>query len=142
MPTIDIDDETAGKLQLLARAWDCSVSAAVKRLLRTFLETPHKEERKEEDEGQPDSNLVPIHLTYEGSRVDALFDRRSHAVTVLSGELGGKRFKSPSGAAVSVIHSLKPQIKPNRNGWITWVVSATGVLLQTLRRLRTTRPDD
>ncbi|HVX23497.1 MAG TPA: hypothetical protein VHB02_19300 [Acidimicrobiales bacterium] len=133
MSTVDIDDGAYAKLQLLARAWDCDVSAVVERLLGSFLEAPHKGERVENNE-KPE--LVPIHLTYEGTRVDALFDPTSTAVTVLSGALGGNRFKSPSGAAGSVIHSLKPQIKPNRNGWSTWIVSATGHLLQTLRHRR------
>jgi hypothetical protein len=76
---------------------------------------------------------VPIHLVYDGLRIDAEFHASSHAVTIRSGPLRGRRFRTPSGAAVAVIQRLNPSVSPNRNGWITWVVDESGEFLQSIR---------
>jgi predicted ATPase len=85
-------------------------------------------------EGPPPSQDVPIHVEYQGRRVEATFDRLTEQVVVLSEPFNGKTFRSPSGAAVEVVRRLNPSVHPNRNGWGFWVVTETGELLQSLRR--------
>jgi hypothetical protein len=86
-----------------------------------------------EDYGTDDSG-VPIHVRYEGNRIEALFEPETHAVTITSGPLAGTKHKSTSRAAIEVVRSLNPDVHPNRNGWSFWTVTATGEPLQSLRR--------
>jgi hypothetical protein len=76
---------------------------------------------------------IPIHVDYQGHRIDALFDRASGAIRILSEPLDGESFGSPSGAAIAVVRTLNPEVSPNRNGWDFWTVSKTGAPLSSIR---------
>ncbi|MBB6414853.1 DUF262 domain-containing protein [Streptomyces sp. AK010] len=75
---------------------------------------------------------VEIHAIYEGRRVDAHYDPSSRVVAIPTGP-GRGEYETPSGAAVAVVHALNPHVKPHRNGWSFWTVTATGQLLQSIR---------
>lgn len=75
---------------------------------------------------------VEVHAVYEGQRVSGYYDPSSRTVTIPSGP-GRGVYEAPSGAAAAVVHALNPHVKPNRNGWSFWTVTATGQLLQTIR---------
>lgn len=81
----------------------------------------------------PTDEGVPIHVDYQGSRINALFDPATEHVTLLSEPFGGRDFRSPSGAATEVVRALNPDVTPARNGWGFWVVSDTGEFLQSIR---------
>lgn len=76
---------------------------------------------------------VPIHVDYHGRRVNALFDRAGGGIRIVSEPLDGMSFGSPSGAAIAVVRALNPDVRPNRNGWKFWTVSATGENLSSIR---------
>jgi predicted ATPase len=84
-------------------------------------------------EAEERSEGVPVHVDYQGRRIDALFDSVTERVTILSEPFKGRSFRSPSGAAIEVVRLLNPNVTPNRNGWGFWVVSDTGELLQSIR---------
>ncbi len=75
---------------------------------------------------------VEIHAVYEGRCVDAYYDPASRVVRIPSGP-GRGEYETPSGAAVALVHALNPHVNPNRNGWTFWTVTATGLLLQSIR---------
>ncbi|MFF0461891.1 GmrSD restriction endonuclease domain-containing protein [Streptomyces mexicanus] len=75
---------------------------------------------------------VEIHAEYDGRRVNAYYDPSSRTVTIPSGP-GRGEYDSPSGAAVALVHALRPHVSPQRNGWSFWIVTATGKLLQSIR---------
>jgi hypothetical protein len=125
---LTVTTEIHEPVRLLARAWRISEGAVVERLLTEF--------RSGEDHGAehaPAVGQVPIHTVYEGERVRAAYDPGTHRVTILSGPLAGKSWKSPSGAAVAVVRQIKPAVRAERNGWSFWTVTATGHALQSLR---------
>jgi hypothetical protein len=86
------------------------------------------------NEAEPHSRAVAIHVIYQDHRIEATFDPDTEAVTVQSEPLADRTFSSPSGAAVEVVRCLNPDIRPNRNGWNFWIVNETGATLQSLRR--------
>ncbi len=150
MDNVMVDDAICSRLRLLARAWRLSEGDAIGRLLDDFehgnMEPPVNEMVTADAKtgaraipAQRDPSAiaaieVPIHLNYDGTRVDAKFDTRSHAVTLEDKRFSHRRFRSPSGAAAAVIRDLNPSVVPNRNGWDTWIVTETGKLLQSIRR--------
>lgn len=100
--------------------------------------------RRGQPQERPDSSdvaehRVPIHVDYQGQRVEATFDPDSEAVVVLSDPLRGRSFASPSGAAVEIVRRLNPDVSPNRNGWNFWIVTATGAPLSSIRQPATER---
>lgn len=82
------------------------------------------------DAGAP---VVPIHVDYADERIEAEFNRADKTVIIVSGRLEGWQYNSPSGAAVAVVKKYRPEVDPNRNGWIFWTVTSTGQPLQSVR---------
>jgi hypothetical protein len=77
--------------------------------------------------------VVDIHVEYADERIEARFDAADRTVTILTGALAGWQYNSPSGAASAVVKKYRPEVDPNRNGWIFWFVSDTGAPLQSIR---------
>ncbi|MFB7244716.1 DUF262 domain-containing protein [Streptomyces populi] len=77
-------------------------------------------------------NGVEVHAVYDGRHVAGYYDPSSRGVTIPSGP-GQGAYESPSGAAVAVVMALNPHVRPQRNGWSFWYVTATGKLLQSIR---------
>lgn len=131
MPTVSLDPATYQRIQLLARAWRVNEGGAVQRLIETFVDTSGR--AREETRGTEDKTLR-IHAVYEGVRTNAVFDPSTERVHILDGPLAGQWFKTPSGAAVAVVRSQRPDVNPNRNGWTFWTVTDSGQKLQSVRQ--------
>lgn len=137
MTTISVPDKTLSRMRLLARAWKTTEAGAIERLLNEFESGGDGDAAGAlipSGDGPSSPGAVGIHFLYEGERINAEFDPGTEAVTVLDGPLAGKRFRTPSGAAVAVVQQLSPDVNPNRNGWSTWIITATGERLQSIRR--------
>jgi len=131
MAQLEVSDSVAAKLALLAKAWQVSPGGAVQRLLEEF------------ESDLNDEPIVPglvqkrvlVHVDYQGTHVEGIYDRGDRSLTITSGPDRGRRFASPSAAAIAVVSALNPAIHPNRNGWSFWTVTATGNRLQSVRYL-------
>ena len=128
---IRIGDAAYEKVLLLASAWSVPVGEVVTRLLDEFA---RRTGGQAVSQSPPQHRGVAIHAIYERVRTDGLYEPGTGNVLITSGPLNGTSFKTPSGAATAIVHSINPTVRPNRNGWGFFVVSETGGLLQTLRR--------
>lgn len=132
MPAIDVDDRTYAQVRFAARAAGVSEAVVVSRAVEAYVRG---------DEGPPVRDAwepVPIYSEYAGQRVDGLFLPATQRVTVTSGAVSGKHFRSPSGAARAVVRTVKPDRNaPQTNGWRFWHLDATGDYLEVLRTKRT-----
>jgi hypothetical protein len=126
----NVPNDANAKVQLLSRAWGVTAGEVVARLVENFASAAAPEAPQSGSTG----NGVPIYVVYESTRVDAIFDPPTKAVTILSGKLTGKTYASPSGAAVAVVAAYNPTINPNRNGWVFWFLAENGALLQSIRK--------
>jgi hypothetical protein len=130
MRALMVTDDVGEQLGLLGRAWDCSASDVLRRVL--------KEYRRQED--TPETNLfeeqIAVYAIYGGIRTEGLFDPVTGALKITTGILSGRVFSKPSGAAGAVVQAHSPDVNPNRNGWLFWIVSKTGKRLQSVRRKR------
>ncbi|MBT2406010.1 MULTISPECIES: hypothetical protein [unclassified Streptomyces] len=125
---VAVDDVTHAQIDLLARAWDVSPGEAVRRLVENFR-APSPAAAPPPSTG----GRVAVHAIYDGVHIPGLYDPATQALTITEGP-GAGAYRTPSGAASAVLQALKPQVKPNRNGWGFWTVDDSGELLQTLRR--------
>jgi hypothetical protein len=123
---LTVADDVYEQLMLLARAWAVPPSDVIHRLLSEFS-------RGGDQATELPLNEVAVHAIYAGTRTDGLYDPTTKSLTITTGALAGRTFKSPSGAAVTLVATLNPKIHPNRNGWWFWVQSETGELLKTIR---------
>ena len=118
MAAIDVDEGTYRELELLAVAWNTTISDVVRRLVNAVAAgAPLRRAR---------AALAPtaVHAVYAGLRVEATFDPETHAVTVHSEPLSGQTFTTPSGARRAVVAVLNPGVSPTGNGWHFWTVTA------------------
>lgn len=130
MRTIDVDEETFEGVSLLADFAGVTRGEVVRRWLDAARErsVATATAKPEPRDG------VPVHGTYMGERVAAMFDSVTHAVTIIDGPVPKGRFKSPTGAARAVISSLNRGRKsPHRNGWTFWRLDDGGGPLQDIR---------
>lgn len=128
---ITVREGVRQEVVLLARAWSTSEGDAVARLVEHFRTCGSDSQRA--DSTTDNEQTVPIHAVYNGSRIDAAFDPATEAVKIVQGQLAGRTFKSPSGAAVALVQEMNPRVNPNRNGWSFWTISSSGETLQTIR---------
>lgn len=128
--SVQLDPATGQKVDLLARAWNTTPGEAVRRLVDHFEGSPAPVASSALDATSP--TLVPVHVFYAGQRISGMYDRGNRSLTVADGPAAGM-YKSPSGAASAVLHALRPDVQPNRNGWSFWTVDETGEILQSLR---------
>ena len=138
MAEISLGQPTYERLTLLVRAWNTTPDGAVARLLDEFQGgTGGQQAPTPVPAGSPPADLaaIPIHAVYDGVRVQGRYYPDTGAVEVVGGKLDGKRFRSPSGAAVAVVKSLNRRVNPNRNGWSFWVIDSTDEILETIRYL-------
>ncbi|WP_370946690.1 hypothetical protein AB5J62_03760 [Amycolatopsis sp. cg5] len=135
MSKIEISESAKEKIKLLQQAWVTTESGVIDRLLQSFADRQIVPAPP-----PPDSQSeVPVHAQYEGTRIEGLFNTQSQSLTITNGELSGRQFKSPSGAAMAMVRHLKPSVHNNRNGWTFWTITANGHPLQTLRPSTPTR---
>ncbi len=132
MPRIHVDEATYRELELIALAWNTTVGDALARLIAD-LSKPGT--------GHEAGARVAVHGYHARTRVEATFDPASHAVTITSGPLAGRRFTTPSGARSAVVRLLNPAGSPVGNGWNFWIITATGARLRTLRHRQEGHPN-
>jgi len=125
---IEVDSRTFRELSLIAKAGGLTHGQAVTFLIEEFHRASGPVEA-----GQTARDGVPVHATYQGQRVEGMFDVATGGLTVKSAPLPGKWFRSPSGAAKAVVAALKPGVTPNRSGYDFWFVTSTGKTLASIR---------
>jgi hypothetical protein len=126
--TIELDSRTLRELSLIAKARGVTHGQAVAFLIEEF----HRASSSGGAElKSPDG--VAVYATYQGHRVEGLFDARTGGLTVTSEPLAGTWFRSPSGAAKAVVATLKPGVTPNRSGYDFWFVTDTGKTIASIR---------
>lgn len=141
MGSVELDQSTDERLQILAQAWRVSKADAVSRVFSEWMAIgskpsagPQPEHRRHEvAPGTTSDGHVDVYLEYEGVRSQGLFDPSTEALRITEGPLAGKFYKSPTGAAVAVVQHVNPSVNPNRNGWSTWRVTESGEFLQSIR---------
>ncbi|MFE7673642.1 hypothetical protein ACFU5N_15675 [Streptomyces albidoflavus] len=131
---VPLDPATGSKVDLLARAWNATPGEVVRRLVEHFESSPAPlpEDPAVAAAASAPGQSVPVHVFYAGQRVSGVYDRKNRSLTIPHGP-GAGRHKTPSGAASAVLQALRPDVRPNRNGWSFWTVDETGELLQSLR---------
>lgn len=129
MPHVEIDPETATRLEFAARIAGVTPGQVVARLVeQASIAQPSGQETQGGD------GRVAVHAVYEGFRTNALFDAETHRVEIVSGPLAGSSYKSPTGAARSIVSHRNPEVSPHRNGWSFFVLSdGSGKPLQSIR---------
>ena len=130
METVQVDSTTFRDLSLIARAAGLTHGQAVAFLIEEFHRTSGSTGPAHAASG------VLVHATYQGQRVEGVFDPDTGGLTVTSAPLQGKWFRSPSGAAKAVVANLKPGVTPNRSGYDFWFVTSTGKTLNSIRSRR------
>jgi hypothetical protein len=129
MAHIEVPDPVASKINLLAKAWQVTPGQAVGRLIEEF-ESDLQDEAGAKRPLQPQ---IAVHAEYQGTRIEGVFDRTDRSLAIVSGPAAGRRFNTPSAAAIAVVTELNPAVNPNRNGWGFWTVTETGSRLQSVR---------
>jgi hypothetical protein len=128
MKPLTVDDDVHDQVELLARAWSVSEGDVVRRLLDSF-----RNSSAPADISRSDAATVPVHAIYAGVRTEGLYDPVTESLSITTGQLAGRAFSKPSGAAVALVQALSPDVNPNRNGWSFWTLSKTGQRLQSIR---------
>jgi hypothetical protein len=126
--TIQVDSRTFRELSLIAKTGGLTHGQAVAFLIEQFHRTS-----RSADATQAPPTGIPVYSTYQGQRVEGVFDATTGGLTVTSPPLPGKWFRSPSGAAKAVVANLKPGVTPNRSGYDFWFVTSTGKTLASVR---------
>jgi hypothetical protein len=126
--TIEVDSRTFRELSLIAKTGGLTHGQAVTFLIEEFHRTSTPPET-----GPSAPPGVAVYATYQGQRIEGVFDVATGGLTVSSAPLQGKWFRSPSGAAKAVVATLKPGVTPNRSGYDFWFVTSTGKTLASIR---------
>jgi hypothetical protein len=126
MPTVEIDEDTDRYLSFAARVAQISKGAVVARLVAG--------DRPQAPSVEPGDSRVAVHADYAGYRTAAMFVPGPARVEIVDGPLAGQVFRSPSEAARAVVSHYRPTVSAHRNGWSFWIVTATGLPLQAIRR--------
>lgn len=129
MATIEVDEAVKRSVSFAARMADVTEGEIVRRLI-----AGSSHEATERDARQAGA---PIYADYEGHRTRALYFSPAR-VEIIDGPLEGKSFKTPTGAARSVVRHYNPSMNDNRNGWVFWQIDNGGgprVWLQSIRPL-------
>src|SRR5258708_3636843 len=105
MKALPVADDVYEQVELLARAWGVSGSDAVRRLLGSF-----RDGRASAVESSSEPTSVEVHVIYAGVRTDGLYDPMTQSLTITTGQLAGRVFSKPSGAAVALVQALSPGV--------------------------------
>lgn len=127
MTSIELDAQTASTIRFAAETAGISPGEVVRRLLERSLPPVQASPSTDATAG------VPIHAVYEGRRTSGHYDLDTRSVTIDDGPLAGRRYKSPSGAAIAVVSHYRPGVNPSRNGWSFWTVTDSGRSLSSVR---------
>jgi hypothetical protein len=129
MVAIDVSEAVSSKIKLLAKAWRVTPGVAVQRLVEEF----ESDLEAVGDDAFSADGRVKVHSDYQGTRTGGVYDRADRSLLITSGACQGRRFSTPSAAAIAVVSALNPGVNPSRNGWGFWIVDETGQRLQSVR---------
>jgi hypothetical protein len=131
---IDVRKQTYDRLAPLMRAMGRDADGVVTALLDSYQDGGAAQPARRPPKGPGGGpEAVAVFAVYEGTLTDGRYYPASGAVEIVGGPLDGKRFKSPSGAAIAVVRSVNRKVHPNRNGWAFWGITETGERLQSIR---------
>jgi hypothetical protein len=129
MSTLTISTHTYDRITDLAHAWGTSDEGAIVHLI-DFWKGATTASRGGQDQ-------VPIHVRYYGHRAEGIYHPSSGLIDIISGPAPKATGLKPSPAARAVIiavNALRGEAGTgSRNGWVFWIVTATGQPLQSIR---------
>lgn len=137
MPSVNVNDATYQALELAARMSNSTAGEVVARLVAQAS----MPSRIEPAAGQSVAGkTLPVYCQYAGHRTDGVYDLDTSRIDITSGALRGTSHKTPTAAARAVVAHHKPEVNPNRNGWIFWIIDdGSERQLQSARRGETKR---
>jgi hypothetical protein len=129
MSTLTVSTHTYDRITDLAHAWGTSDEGAIVRLIDFW-----KGASTSSPDGQDE---VPIHVRYYGHRAEGIYHPSSGLIDIISGPAPKATGLKPSPAAREVINAVNDLRGKagtgSRNGWVFWLVTATGQPLQSMR---------
>jgi len=128
---IKVDERTYRSLEFAARMANTTVGQVVARLVdQASMPEPATAETSEGSSG------IKVFADYGGHRTHGTFDLTTTRIDITSGQLAGRSFKTPTGAARAVVANYNPGVSPSRNGWSFWNLDdGSGRSLQSIRHL-------
>jgi hypothetical protein len=128
--SVYVDDETYELIAFAARAAGVNPGVIVARAVTTLwadVSVP----AEEEPAAPTGPAVVPIFATYRGEHVTAVYDLATRRVTITSGPLARRVFRTPSAAATAVVAALNPGREMSRIGGTRfWRDASTGARLE------------
>jgi hypothetical protein len=124
VPQIAVDEDVFRYIMDISEAAGVSPSTVIRRKFKVpdFVDRPMGPE------------WLKVYMAYKGTAVTGELNVKSKELLVKDGSHAGRRFKTPSEAAVAVISSLNPALEnPSINGWKTWRLTDDDKLIDVLR---------
>lgn len=123
-PDVTLDNETYAMVMFAARVGSMSPAEVIRKAVVTSVPT---KQDSSAGTGRPSHQKHQIHMVYLRQRISGEIDAATGRVTITSGPLSGKSYKSPSGASMAVVRSINPdRSRSESNGWRDWIDDATG----------------
>jgi hypothetical protein len=136
MKQIEVADGTYERLAFAAKVFGVSVGEVVARLVdapdepQSATDGNHQAQVIDSDDHE---DRVAVHVVYQGSRIQGIFDRTTNQLGITSGPLAGRTYPSPSAAAIAVVESVNPgRAFPQTNGRTFWIIDSTGRNLRSV----------
>jgi hypothetical protein len=130
MPDLTVSARTYDRITDLARAWGISDEAAIVHLIDSW--------KRASTGSRDDEDQVHVHVVYYGERAEGIYHPSTGLMDIVSGPVPSVTGLKPSPAAGKVIRAVNKargrEVTGSRNGWGFWIVTATGELLQSIRR--------
>lgn len=126
---LGVSDETYERLVFAANVAGTTPEDIVERLVRDWSSRGSTPAPKRSHSAE---RAVAVHADYRGARATGTYDPLTNALRVDSGPCAGKRFTSPSAAAIAVTVEVNPDRRhPNTNGKNFWTATEHRVPLGT-----------
>lgn len=136
MKQIDVSDETYDRLRFAAQVFGVSITEVVERMVQPHRATGAESaspEPPEAAEQAQQAQQVPVHVVYQNTRIQGLFEPDTNLLKITTGDLAGHTYSSPSAAAIAVVEKMNPgRAFPQTNGRTFWVVDSTGKTLRSI----------
>lgn len=136
--SITVDPETYRVLETISMQTDKPIGTVIRRMIG--LESEKRASREAAMSRLPydatpagpigttgPRNGFSIYMTYKGRRFDGVYEPGFQTIDVTSEPWHGKRFQTPSGAAMAIIRRVNPdRSNAQTNGWKRWKLAANG----------------
>ncbi|WP_433316910.1 DUF4357 domain-containing protein [Micromonospora chersina] len=133
MKQIDVSDETYDRLRFAAQVFGVSITEVVERMVQPHRAAGAESASPEPPEAAEQARQVPVHVVYQNTRVQGLFEPDTNLLKITTGDLAGRTYSSPSSAAIAVVEKMNPgRAFPQTNGRTFWVVDSTGKTLRSI----------